>query len=169
MRPRARLDGHLDLAPPSRARFDSHVAEPSSYVCRQLVVAHDPELGIYCFRFFRDGEWHPVFVDDYIARDMKGDPIGASSERAGWISLYEKAYAKFHGGYGAISGGHFKEAMTDLTVRMRVLGAASHSPVHMLCFGPASWFSCSACLVHRLVVPVPRVLLTRRRCHRSNA
>ena len=32
-----------------------------------------------------------------------------------WVCLLEKAYAKVHGSYQSISGGHIKEAMLDLT------------------------------------------------------
>ncbi|KAJ1488535.1 hypothetical protein T484DRAFT_1616299, partial [Baffinella frigidus] len=32
-----------------------------------------------------------------------------------WVPLVEKAYAKLHGSYHSISGGHVAEAMLDLT------------------------------------------------------
>lgn len=32
-----------------------------------------------------------------------------------WSALFEKAYAKVHGSYNGLAGGHASEAMTDLT------------------------------------------------------
>ena len=94
----------------------------------------------YACRFFRNGEWITVTVDDSV-------PVKAGSVVYGrcrddscmWVSVVEKAYAETYGGYGASSpppprpharfsrplpapadildGGNIGEALRDLTGR----------------------------------------------------
>jgi hypothetical protein len=91
--------------------------------------------------FFRDGEWIHTVIDDNLyldAADYNGgyDPRGegarkykerqqtgsdalyfasCSEQNETWIPLLEKAYAKAHGDYDAISGGVAGEAVEDMT------------------------------------------------------
>ena len=85
--------------------------------------------GCYCLRLFLDGQWSSVVIDDLLpvtaaprreqlAFDTRlafcrcGSASGAQQL---WASLVEKAYAKAHGSYQAISGGWVAEALLDLT------------------------------------------------------
>jgi calpain-15 len=84
--------------------------------------------GIYALRFFLDGEWTSVVIDDRlpVARDPRRPDLafgcklafsrcGSTSQQMLWASLLEKGYAKAHGSYKAISGGEISEALLDLT------------------------------------------------------
>jgi hypothetical protein len=110
----------------------------------KVCVEKDEECGVYGFVFYRDGEWIWTVVDDnlYLRNsdfDAYGDsydPTGVqekrykknhqtgsealyfascSNENETWLPLLEKAYAKVHGDYNAISGGWSGEAVEDLT------------------------------------------------------
>ena len=85
--------------------------------------------GCYCIRLFLDGRWRVVVVDDRLPITPKprrehlafGSRLAfcrcadAMGKQQLWASLVEKAYAKSHGSYQAISGGHVAEALLDLT------------------------------------------------------
>jgi hypothetical protein len=100
----------------------------------RICVERDEECGVYGFVFYRDGEWIWTVVDDnlylsYDDFDAYGDdydPTGikekkwkkskqtgsdalffasCADENETWLPLLEKAYAKVHGDYEAISGG----------------------------------------------------------------
>eukprot|EP00931_Biecheleriopsis_adriatica_P107481 TRINITY_DN81823_c0_g1_i1.p1 TRINITY_DN81823_c0_g1~~TRINITY_DN81823_c0_g1_i1.p1 ORF type:complete len:950 (-),score=132.17 TRINITY_DN81823_c0_g1_i1:47-2896(-) len=78
--------------------------------------------GCYLLRLFLDGQWACVVVDDSFPctdKQRRPDGTGLAYSRASskqlWVPLIEKAYAKSHGSYKAISGGHVAEALHDLT------------------------------------------------------
>ena len=110
----------------------------------KVCVARDEECGVYGFVFHRDGEWVSTVIDDnlyltYEDFDVYGDIYDASGEKERkykknhqtgsdalyfakcadpnetWLPLLEKAYAKVHGDYKAISGGFSGEAVEDMT------------------------------------------------------
>lgn len=97
-------------------------------VIRNLVVAQYAEVGLYEFRFWKGGRWVTVAVDDYIpvrpgspqAYGGYAPPVDylcshSSDPTELWIPLMEKAYAKLHGSYQALTGGNTEYAMVDLT------------------------------------------------------
>mmetsp|Transcript_178512 Transcript_178512/g.572055 ORF Transcript_178512/g.572055 Transcript_178512/m.572055 type:complete len:1068 (+) Transcript_178512:55-3258(+) len=78
--------------------------------------------GCYQLRLFLDGEWQAITVDDRLPctdNQRRPDGSGLAYSRADgqqlWTPLLEKAYAKAHGSYKAISGGEIAEALLDLT------------------------------------------------------
>ncbi|PYI28877.1 cysteine proteinase [Aspergillus indologenus CBS 114.80] len=110
----------------------------------RICVARDEECGVYGFVFYRDGEWVPTVVDDnlYLSHedfDFYGDRYDSTGRLARqyrrrhqtgsealyfakcsdanetWLPLLEKAYAKVHGDYEALSGGWSGEAVEDMT------------------------------------------------------
>jgi len=99
------------------------------FIAALAVIAERPDLiervipprpdewaqGCYPVHFFFDGRWEIVNVDGFFP--YQGDRIafarGANNQL--WPSLIEKAYAKAHGSYSAISGGFISEAMLNLT------------------------------------------------------
>ncbi|KAI9331278.1 hypothetical protein DFJ73DRAFT_630771, partial [Zopfochytrium polystomum] len=108
---------------------------------KRLFVARDEEVGVYGFVFYRDGQWISTVIDDqlyvtspdyghfayqglvkekdYIEGFQKGSNAlyfaKCKSDNETWLPLLEKAYAKIHGDYEAISGGFGGEAVEDLT------------------------------------------------------
>mgnify|MGYP002803532134 FL=1 len=79
-------------------------------------------VGCYQINLFLDGEWKAVTIDDRLPctdQQRRPDGSGLAFSRADgqqlWVPLLEKAYAKAHGSYQAISGGEIAEALLDLT------------------------------------------------------
>ncbi|KAK3387482.1 calpain family cysteine protease [Podospora didyma] len=110
----------------------------------KVCVIRDEEIGVYGFVFYRDGEWISTVIDDnlYLTAadfDYYGDTYDSTGKRARehkqryqtgsealyfakcedknetWLPLLEKAYAKVHNDYEAISGGYPGEAVEDMT------------------------------------------------------
>ena len=83
------------------------------------IFVDDNVDGTICCRFFKDGKWVYVVIDDYL-------PIASNytsrlsfarcfNPNEVWAPLCEKAYAKLHGGYASLVGGHTEEGLADLT------------------------------------------------------
>jgi hypothetical protein len=73
--------------------------------------------GKYSFRFYKEGEWITITVDDRLPCDEHGIPVFArcSDLNELWVPLFEKAYAKLMGAYGELVCGFINDALVDLT------------------------------------------------------
>lgn len=72
--------------------------------------------GIFRFRFWQNGEWIEICVDDRLpTTDNRMLFVTSTTKNEFWCALLEKAYAKLKGGYGNLQGGSFVEAITDLS------------------------------------------------------
>jgi hypothetical protein len=82
-----------------------------------LFLDYSVELGIYALRFFIDGDWYYVIIDDYFPVDAKDKPVFAWAKDPNevWVAVLEKAYAKLHDSFEGISLGEERRALADLT------------------------------------------------------
>jgi calpain-15 len=79
-----------------------------------LTKKYNPE-GAYAVRFFHDGDWKRVVVDDFFPTKYRQLAFGCGKGQQLWVSILEKAYAKLHGSYAAIVTGRAFDALFDLT------------------------------------------------------
>ncbi|KAJ3828949.1 hypothetical protein F5880DRAFT_1502696 [Lentinula raphanica] len=116
----------------------------------KFCVAKDEEIGVYGFIFFRDASWVTVIIDDFLYTinpkyeelsyrekalyHSNKEIYNATARKSGkgtpnetWVPLIEKAYAKLHGSYAALSGGEACEAIEDLTGYAQASESPSHS------------------------------------------
>ncbi|KAH3732266.1 CL-2 protein [Pelomyxa schiedti] len=83
---------------------------------KQLIVCEHPEMGFYIFRFFKEGAWRLVYIDDRLPT-YNNRPLFATCADLNelWVPMIEKAYAKLHGSYNGISAGSIAFAFADLS------------------------------------------------------
>ncbi|CAG2247761.1 CAPN15 [Mytilus edulis] len=99
------------------------------FICALAVVAERKELlerivvtkdycpeGAYVVRLCKDGIWKTVVLDDYFPVDQY-KRLKYSTARKGqlWVPLIEKAAAKIHGCYQALTSGRTVESLSLLT------------------------------------------------------
>lgn len=87
-------------------------------------VTYHTEVGGYCVRIYKHGIWNPIIVDDCFpllrhenwTNENRG-LAGAFSKECTqlWVSLIEKAFAKFLGSYSELSKGFVHHALEDMT------------------------------------------------------
>ena len=82
------------------------------------------DIGAYGVRLYKNGTWETIVVDDYFPvldddfKDSKcvGVAFGYTTNMEEmWVSLLEKAYAKYYGSYAALQTGFPHFALEDLT------------------------------------------------------
>ncbi|XP_019963950.2 calpain-10 isoform X2 [Paralichthys olivaceus] len=72
--------------------------------------------GFFQFRFWRQGYWTEVTIDDRLPCINSSLCFSSChSPTAFWVALLEKAYAKLHGSYEGLWAGQVSEALVDLT------------------------------------------------------
>ncbi|XP_046582872.1 calpain-1 catalytic subunit-like [Haliotis rubra] len=75
--------------------------------------------GIFHCRLWRLGTWEDVYIDDFLpvndgTRFLLSAGSGSGNNEM-WVSLMEKALAKFHGSYSVVEGGWPSDAYLALT------------------------------------------------------
>ena len=75
------------------------------------------KMGVYTCKFWKDGEWAYVHIDDMIPCNRIGEPLysRAQNPNEAWVFVIEKAYAKLHGSYLNLIRGAAEYALRDLT------------------------------------------------------
>ena len=98
--------------------------ELEDVLIKDLIVEEGAAQGLYGVKFYINGRWRTVVIDDLLpcTQDGRGEwrPIFAQrpadrKEFELWPMLFEKAWAKLHGSYEATAGGWTDDAMNYLT------------------------------------------------------
>ena len=72
----------------------------------------------FTFRFFKNGAWHDVTIDDYLPWNTAKQKllfVSSTEKLEFWPCLLEKAYAKFRGSYADMNYGWMSWALNDMT------------------------------------------------------
>ena len=75
------------------------------------------EKGLHAIKFFVEGDWITVVVDDLIPVDAAGRPVFGRCRQPHhiWVQIFEKAYAKLCGNFRAVEYGSEDEGLVHLT------------------------------------------------------
>lgn len=86
-------------------------------ILKHLFVKIDPKRGEYTLRFYREGKWEEVTIDDRIPCGQDGLPVFAHciDPEEIWVPIIEKGLAKLLGTYEALDGGYLEEAIVMFT------------------------------------------------------
>lgn len=84
----------------------------SQGLAEQLFMTPYNHEGAYCVRFFRDGVWEPIVIDDSLPMSYSLPAFAKSGDKTElWVPLLEKAYAKFYQAYEELEGGWISDAL----------------------------------------------------------
>ena len=73
------------------------------------------EQGVFAVQLYREGRRIEVVVDNHLPSRHHEPYFARSHGKQLWVMILEKAYAKLHGNYQAISTGFPSDALTDLS------------------------------------------------------
>lgn len=87
------------------------------FINRLIVSTRYASKGLYMFKFFKAGKWRYVHIDDHIPCRQSGKAhfCRNANPNETFAMLVEKAYAKLHGSYEALSYGIIEQALLELT------------------------------------------------------
>eukprot|EP00043_Microstomoeca_roanoka_P014765 m.147026 g.147026 ORF g.147026 m.147026 type:complete len:833 (-) comp16102_c0_seq2:543-3041(-) len=92
------------------------LAERQELVRNLFFTKECSAVGAYQVRLCKDGEWTVVLIDDHVPCDANNQLLYSSFSRNEiWAPLVEKAMAKLHGDYAALTSGSMCEAFSTLT------------------------------------------------------
>ena len=87
-------------------------------------ISYSTEVGCFGLRLYKQGIWNPIIIDDIFpmlkqdkwTNENRGMACAHSKECSElWVSLIEKAFAKYYGSYAALKEGYVHHALQDLT------------------------------------------------------
>lgn len=86
-------------------------------ILKHLFVKTDERNGEYHLRFYLEGKWEDVSIDDRFPCGADGKPVfgHCKDPEEIWVLLIEKALAKLLGTYEALDGGYLEEGVVMLT------------------------------------------------------
>jgi hypothetical protein len=87
------------------------------FINRLLVSSNYAAKGLYTFKFYKNGKWRYVHIDDFIPCSQSGKVLFARNHSLNetFAMLTEKAYAKLHGCYEALTFGMIEKVLLELT------------------------------------------------------
>ena len=93
------------------------IVSTRSDLLERLLAYHDESAGLAALRFYKDGDWRTVCVDDQMPCHGRLKLAYSSNEqpRNGPVSLVLKALAKLYGCYEVLKAGRLGSALEDLT------------------------------------------------------
>ena len=76
-----------------------------------------PENGVFQLRFYNRGKPTNIWIDDRLPLNEDGKLVNSkmSINKAWWLPILEKAYAKFNINYSTLNGGNPGQALRELT------------------------------------------------------
>ena len=99
------------------AEFPQKIEDMFVHPISEKAAKEEQAIGAYRVIINKHGWWQIVVLDDFFPTVGSRQCFAHTVETPGelWVSLIEKAYAKLHGSYAAITGGDALQALQDLT------------------------------------------------------
>jgi hypothetical protein len=95
----------------------SLLAAQTKFINRLIVSTKLASRGMYTLKFYKTGKWRYVHIDDHIPCRQSGKVHYTRNANPNelFAMLIEKAYAKLHGNYEAVSCGLIEKLFQELT------------------------------------------------------